>query len=208
MQILCSFFFFHFPTKICASFSSLKTSAIELKLQYNVQNGLNSRSITFSIIWSKATNYSSSKMRWNIWARQSANCCLFTYLLTKYRIVIATFSQYCVLVPVETNCALWIFSTYTCLQSRHLLIWIGMWNFISTASLTETNRRVYWQHWASEWLRTRAVKSGPRGLRADGETTNNQLVVIGYFIHLYFIITIIIIIAITIIIKCDRGIYR
>jgi len=37
-------------TNIYARFSSLETSAIELKLQQNVQNGLNSRSVTVSVI--------------------------------------------------------------------------------------------------------------------------------------------------------------
>lgn len=44
--LFVSFFssFFHFPTEIYTLFSSAETSAIDLKLQYNVQNGLNSRS--------------------------------------------------------------------------------------------------------------------------------------------------------------------
>ena len=38
---LSSFFLFHFPIKIYAHLSSWETSAIELKLYHNVQNGLN-----------------------------------------------------------------------------------------------------------------------------------------------------------------------
>ena len=43
-NFLSSFLLFHFPTKICIRFSSLKTSVIELKLEHN---GLNSWLITF-----------------------------------------------------------------------------------------------------------------------------------------------------------------
>ena len=47
-------FLFYFPAKICAHFSSLGTSAIELKYEHSVQNGLSLWSITFWAIWSTA----------------------------------------------------------------------------------------------------------------------------------------------------------
>jgi len=46
---------FHFPTDNCTiGFSSVETIAIDLKLQYNVQNGFSSRSDIFgNLAWSK-----------------------------------------------------------------------------------------------------------------------------------------------------------
>jgi len=48
MQFLFpSFFLFYFLTEICTSFSSVDTSAINLKLCHNVQKGLRSQSISY-----------------------------------------------------------------------------------------------------------------------------------------------------------------
>jgi len=56
---VCSVLSFHFPTDSCARFFSLETSAIELKLWHNIQNGLNSGSITlFWNLTERHKNYS------------------------------------------------------------------------------------------------------------------------------------------------------